>query len=291
MVTGKGGVGKTLISAALAQELSNQGFKTLLVELDEKSTFQTIFEKKLSKSVGYEPTAVSKNFYLSAWSGEGCLKEYLGHLIKIKSLVHLFFENKIMKAFVRAAPALKELALLGKITSGVRHWGPELPFDRIVVDAYSTGHFLSLLKAPIGMSELISTGPMGEQSKNMIQVMKSKESVTYIVVTLLEDTPISESLELLEELKKWTGQEAHIVANKYFSLNDENVDISKLPNLSGSKLEWFYKQFKILNQRSTDGVSRLESKNATYIKVPMVFSLDNEDILSQIGQAIKRWAQ
>ena len=60
-----------------------------------------------------------------------------------------------MRSFVRAAPGLKELAILGKLTSGIRKWGPKFEYENVVVDAYSSGHFLALLNAPKGLGELI----------------------------------------------------------------------------------------------------------------------------------------
>ena len=76
------------------------------------------------------PNRFATNLFVARWAGEDCLKEYLLHLLKLESIVQLFFENRVMKSLIQAAPGLRELALVGKITSGIRGVGPALPFDR-----------------------------------------------------------------------------------------------------------------------------------------------------------------
>jgi anion-transporting ArsA/GET3 family ATPase len=272
MVTGKGGVGKSVVAAVLAKQLAKQGFRTLLVELGDHSYYQHIFTQK----VEYHPTALASNLDVALWSGEACLREYVQYLLKIEALVHLFFDNKVMRTFVRAAPALKELAILGKVTSGIRKWGPPLTYDRIVVDAFATGHFLALLRAPVGMGELIATGPMGEQSRSIQRVLSNPEITEYQVVTLLEELPISETLELCAELKKDFNVTPKIVANKYFALD------GPLPANLPQDFSPVVNYLAGLAQRSATGLEQLKTAKLPIDVKPIIFSPHNLQIIDRL---------
>lgn len=212
LVTGKGGVGKSLIAASAALRLSQQGKKVLLAEVGEKSFFQYWFDQ----SVGSKPVSHSERLWLCRWQGEDCLKEYIGHLLKVDKIVSLFFENQVMKALVQAAPALKELAILGKLTSGVRRVGPELPFDVIILDAYSTGHFKALLQAPRGMRQAIPLGPMGDQCAAIDAIIADPTRTAIWVVSLPEELPVTETNELVDFLREDLHLQSKIILNKVY---------------------------------------------------------------------------
>ena len=186
LVTGKGGVGKSTVASALAKKKVAEGEKVLLVELGDTSYNRLVFEKE----IGYQPVSIEKNLDAALWNGESCLKEFISYFIRLSRVVDLFFENKIMKTFVQAAPAIKELAVLGKLTSSNRSYGPPMDYTSIVVDCFSTGHFMSLMRVPRGISEAIRMGPMGVQSRNINNVLKDKRMCKVIVVCLAEDLPL-----------------------------------------------------------------------------------------------------
>ena len=209
-VSGKGGVGKSMWAASVATRLARAGKRVLLVEFGETSFFGYFY----SQPVSMQPLKIEPNLHVAIWNGATCLHDYIRHLVKIDRLADLFFENKVMKALIRGAPALKELAILGKATSGVRNYGPDLDYDHIVFDSYATGHFLALLRAPVGMYEAIKFGPMGDQSKAIIATLKDPQAVEYHLVSLLEELPVSETLELHEQLSSEFSNNIKLIANK-----------------------------------------------------------------------------
>lgn len=213
LVSGKGGVGKSTIAAAIGHQFASQGLKTLLIELGQNSYFDYVFEQKFT----FQPKNLFPNLDLAIWSGEECLKEFIAYYIRLTSVVDLFFENKIMKTLVRAAPALQELAILGKLTSNHRKIGPEMDYDRIVLDAYSSGHFLSLLRVPKGMAEAISLGPMGQQSESIHKVLIDPHSCKHVWVTTCEELPVQESLEFMGVLHREFNVEPLLILNKVLS--------------------------------------------------------------------------
>ena len=283
MVTGKGGVGKSTVAASIAEVYAKRGLKTLLVELGEHSYYQYVYRTPIH----YEPTRIANNFYISLWSGERALREYVYHLLKVRKLVDLFFDNKIMRTFVRAAPALKELAVLGKITSGIRQWGPPLEFDRIVVDAFSTGHFLALLQAPIGMADLIESGPMGEQSRRIRDVIERADLCRHIVVTLPEELPVTEAIELSSELKSRYGVSADIVCNRVY---ETNIKAAELPlysresqtNSTGPFVEFLFNTL----QAQAHQLSELERELKEFHVLPLIFTDNGVAVIDCLSQKL-----
>jgi anion-transporting ArsA/GET3 family ATPase len=233
LVTGKGGVGKSTVAAGLALKLAQAGEKTLLVELGERSFYSAAWEQDF----GFEPQPVGSHLWVSRWQAEDCLKEYLGHLLKVSKIAELFFENRVMKALVNSAPALKELAIAGKLTSTPRQVGPSLDFAHIVLDAYSTGHFKALLNAPIGMAEAVGIGPMGEQSRGIAETLQRPEITQIYIVALPEELPVKETLELHSFLKQHYSQSTKVIMNKslhsVFSV-DEVSNLHKEASAAGA---------------------------------------------------------
>ncbi|MBK7960616.1 MAG: arsenical pump-driving ATPase [Bdellovibrionales bacterium] len=251
-VTGKGGVGKSLIAAALALSKAELGLKTLLVELGELSYYSHFFHLP---SVGYNPMPLSKDLDLALWNGSESLKEYARHLLKVEALYHLFFENQVSRSLVNVAPALPELAILGKITSSARKQGPPVPYDVIVVDAFATGHFLSLLRGPRGMAEAIRIGAMGEQSRKIDEILFKSPLCHFHIVCLPEELPIQETLELHKQLRTEFGVEARIILNRVVKTNLRAEDLKTLTVEAESSA--FIEFLEVQIERTRSGLRKL----------------------------------
>ncbi|MGZ3773536.1 MAG: ArsA family ATPase [Pseudobdellovibrionaceae bacterium] len=281
-VTGKGGVGKSVIAAALALNKSRAGQRVLLVELGDQSFFKDFFDLPM---VGYEPVLVAPNLSLALWTGETCLQEYAKYLIKVEKLAKLFFENSVMKAFIGVAPALPELAILGKITSGPRKYGPPVPFDCIIVDAFATGHFTALLKAPKGMAEAIQFGPMGEQSRSIDSCIRDEDLCHYHIVTLPEELPVKEAVELHQILKDEFSVSCRIIMNKIMqtsvprnSLKEVEAEDSDLGKFAA------YIDYQLEHQQQMLNKIKGELKVKT---VPQFFETQSWPLIEKIAEALK----
>jgi anion-transporting ArsA/GET3 family ATPase len=216
-VTGKGGVGKSTVAASLALREAQRGRNVLLAELGDVS----FFEQWFNFSVDHLPKPIHElhpQLSVCRWEAQTCLKEYLLHYLRVESLVNLFFENKVMKSLVQAAPALREIALLGKITSGLRKIGPVLNYDVIVVDCFATGHFEALMQAPMGLAKAVQFGPMGEQSRAIHNVITDPSKTRFVVVSLPEELPVIETLELCGFLNKDLQVQPRVVLNRVLAL-------------------------------------------------------------------------
>ncbi len=273
LISGKGGVGKSSVAAALAWNLAGRGRKTLLVELGERSYFRHVFQGEIST----HPLPITTHLSVVRWEGEACLREYLHHLLKIERVVKLFFDNKVMKSLIHAAPALRELALLGKITSGSRRMGPSLPYDDLVVDTYSTGHFRALWRAPVGLGEAIPFGPMGEQSRAIVRVLKDPKLTRFYVVMIPEDLPVTEGLELTRDIQFEMEQSPHLILNRWLECP---VRLERLSEYSGHD---FADYLTILLQRQQEMKTRLEVRGLNLEVLPWLFADDVAEKVRQLS--------
>ena len=265
-ITGKGGVGKSTVALAMAYKKSQEGKKVLLVELGDQSFYKEFLDLD---EVGFNPTSLKKNLDISLWSGGDCLKEYARHLLKIEGLYKLFFENPISKSLINVAPGLAEISITGKITSGPRHHGPQMKYDCLVIDAYATGHFLSLIKAPAAMAQAINFGPMGEQNRGIDKILKDKNLCHYHIVTLPEELPVKEAEELYAELKSFLGVQPEFYINKILETHLTSPQLKKLAK-DNSSLGEFAEYVEAVIDRQEEACVRLEKLKTKITKISFV---------------------
>lgn len=276
-VTGKGGVGKSAVAAAMALKKSQKGLKTLLVELGSQSFFKEYFH--LSE-VGFEPTSLKPNLDLALWSGAECLKEYAKYLLKVESLYRLFFENSVTRSLISVAPGLPELAIMGKATSHPRKVGPPLNYDCIVIDAFATGHFIALLKAPQGLANAIHFGPMGEQSRSITRVLQDPELSQYFVVSIPEELPVQEGEELAKSILELTHIKPKHILNKYWKISDSSLK----SNPENPQVEEFQKYLQNNFQRQNEMAKDLKDASGDEpILLPFIFSSESWQIVSEMA--------
>lgn len=269
---------------AMAEKLAESGKRTLLVELGDHSYFSFA----LGFDAHYEPQALGGNLFHSLWSGETCLREYIRHIVPVKQIADLFFDNKVMRSFIRAAPGLKELAILGKLTSGIRNWGPQMNFDCIVLDAYSTGHLMALLKAPKGMAELIEAGPMGTQSRAIVEVLNNSKYTKYHVVTLPEELPVSEGLELRSDIQDLTGLKPELICNRLYEFPKELRNSLEQAKIDQGP-EGFIGYLENLRSKQSLAMEQL-LKSGAVSTLPFVLKADVRSVIDELkDQVVLQW--
>lgn len=197
-VQGKGGVGKSTVAFALAKVLS-ENHRTLLISIEDP--LRPAYEvRKLSPTLDHLNNEATAAF-----------EEYAGRKIGAPNLVKVFLQNRFMRYVAKAAPGIRELVLIGKI------WFETRNYARVVVDMPATGHGLTLFQSLFNWGSLFAGSPLAKDASAMVATLSDPQVVGHVIVSLPEEMPLVESLELRSQLRRiFPEAEAALVVNRRF---------------------------------------------------------------------------
>ncbi len=197
--TGKGGVGKSTVSAATALLAAEQGKRVLLVSADGRGDIAAFFEQR---PVGFKPTGVYPGVSAMAMDTEASLREYLRLNLRMPVPGRVGPLAKIFDFVATAAPGVKEILTVGKICWEVREsLEGRAKWDLVVVDAAATGHVTAQLGAPGAIQELVSVGPVRAQVGWMGEILADAAVTALNVVVTPEEMPVHETIELVGRVR------------------------------------------------------------------------------------------
>ena len=218
IVSGKGGVGKTTVAAALALVAARHGRKVCIAEVDRKGTLPKLFGT--DKGSTYKSEELTPGVWGLTIIPEDALAEYLRVQYHMKRISKVFTSTHFVDYITTAAPGLKDILVLGKIwyleqnRPGTGGEG----FDTIIVDAPAAGHMLTFLSAPSGLADAIRVGPVRRQAQWLVEMLEDPARTRVHLVTLAEEMPVTESLETSAALDGRLGiQQGPIIANGIYS--------------------------------------------------------------------------
>jgi len=220
-VTGKGGVGKTTVSAALALLASQQGKRTLVCEVDAKGNLADFYE---TGPINYKARELSPGLFAMAMDTEQSLDEYLKLFLRIPVMARLGPVARMFDFVATAAPGVKEILTVGKLAYEVR----ERHYDMVVVDASPTGHIVGQLAAPQAINNLVQVGLVRSQTGWMLDILSDHRCTGLVIVATPEEMPVNETIELTGRVaNETTVKLAAIVVNRVlpelFGRSEEEV--------------------------------------------------------------------
>lgn len=214
LVLGKGGVGRSTVAAALAGQNAARGKKTLLFETNANDRFGSYFDKP---AVGPNVTELAPNLSAVNTNPAAALEEYGLMILKFKSVYEMVFENKITKAFLRAIPGLDDYSLIGKAwfhTEETKR-GRDV-WDTLVFDMPASGHSFSMLRIPWVITETVPDGPLTRDARKVKELFTDRTRTTAIIVTLAEEMPVNEAIELEQKLTALGIVPQHVICNQVY---------------------------------------------------------------------------
>lgn len=200
IVTGKGGVGKTTVCAAEALALAARGKKVLVAMCNAKERLSTMLGSDL---VGSDVTPVGKNIWAVNMDPEKALEEYGMLILKVRALYKALFDNRYVRTFFRAVPGLYEWSMLGKawFHTTEKNDDGSFRYDVVLLDAPATGHGLDMLRVPKVIVDVVPPGILRRDAERAWAMFQDPTACAVILVTLPEEMPTTETIELAAALK------------------------------------------------------------------------------------------
>ncbi len=215
LITGKGGVGKSVISIALSLLLRKTGKRVLFVQMspveESRAEQKDVFVKIKNK--------LPEMDYIYIEPGSA-LEEYGLMILKFKRLYKMVFEDRWVKSSIRAMPSLSFLLLIGKLWyyCTLKKKSSNFLYDYVVVDAPSTGMAISMFNLPHIINDAAPSGPLRDRAIDIENMLKNKKMTSVHIVTTCEETPVNEAIELYNTIsKKLSMQFGIFFVNSYNS--------------------------------------------------------------------------
>ena len=279
LISGKGGVGRTTLAAALAKASAAQGKKTLLAEMEDDSGWASPLAKFFGqKTFSTEPQVIEKNlsaFRLSAHVGQ---EHFLNGFLKISTLTHLIMSNQGVQWFLDGAPAFKEMGYFYHLLLQLRK-----DYEVVILDLPATGHLVGLARLPHLLLKMIPFGPIADRLKEGQSYFYDEKKTAAWIVTLPQILPVSEAIELKKSLVSEKVPFGGFILNRapFNPFTDEEEQL--LESMSGqSKAHKLFVDLERI-RRFKEAKSRLSEEEARVWVAPETFNpLDESDFAARI---------
>lgn len=232
VITGKGGVGKTTIAAAMGLLAARSGRRAIVVEVGEQSRLPTLFGVAAPKP-GVE-TRLQEGLSSISIDPDRALLEWLQALGGRVS-GRVLASSGTFQYFAAAAPGAKELVAMVKIWRLTRGGGRGRRtdgYDLVVLDAPATGHALGMLGSAQTFGAIARVGPIAGQTREVQQLLETPSHTAYMAVTLATEMAVTEVLELQEGLHRQLGRElAAVVVNALLPRRFSTEELRRIESL------------------------------------------------------------
>jgi anion-transporting ArsA/GET3 family ATPase len=218
IVSGKGGVGKTTVVAALALAAAAYGRRVQVIDVEGRPVLATRFG---APAIGWEPTQVAPGVFARVVAPDRSLTEWMeGH--GLKRLAGRLASAGALDVIATATPGMKDILVLGK----VKQLTNDAPDDFIVVDAPASGHAIQFLKSPLGLLDAVRGGPIRNQAEQVQELLADHSRCQVVLVTLAEATPVQETIETAFALEERVGIALGPIVVNQVAASVEPLDIS-----------------------------------------------------------------
>lgn len=198
-VTGKGGVGKSTVAAALAQEAAEEGRRTLVIETGADGNLAGLFDCPENTST---PQRLRPHLDGLRVDPRSLVEEYFRSVLRFAFLANRLLASDTFRSLTAAAPGITEFLLLEKLLGLAEPgFGKRRRYDLIILDGPATGHALELLRTPRNLLAMVPGGPLSGTARRLRDMLRDHERSTVLVVSLAEDMAVRETIEICHALR------------------------------------------------------------------------------------------
>lgn len=217
IVSGKGGVGKTTVSAVLARLATRLGKRTLVIQsdpnVDAPVTLPTLLD---AETFGNQEKELHPNLWALKSDPENAMRYSLMTVIRSKFLYNRFFQSELVREIVAAVPGLREAFIMYHVHALAAYGSRRRHYDLVIWDAPPTGHLPLYLKSPEILSKMFLKSYVGRVTHGLADSLRQPDQVLICLVTLPEETPVSETLQLIRRLRAENlGHPGCIIVNNH----------------------------------------------------------------------------
>jgi anion-transporting ArsA/GET3 family ATPase len=198
-VTGKGGVGKTTVAAALGLHAAEHRHRTLIVE--------TATDGRLAHVFGQHPLAATPRRLRAGLDAvrvdaRELVEEYFSRLLRFQLLSKRLLASNAFNALTAAAPGITEFLLLEKLLGWIEPGlGRRRGYELVIVDGPATGHALKLLRTPRALATMVPGGPLGKTARRLLALLGDHSRTRVLLVSLPDEMSVRETIEAQQALE------------------------------------------------------------------------------------------
>jgi anion-transporting ArsA/GET3 family ATPase len=230
-VTGKGGVGKSTVAAALGVLAARKGMRTVIAELSGQERVPPLFG---CSGTGFEEVEVAPGLFTISIDPEHAMDEYLR--VKVGTLGHVLGSTRVFQAFAMATPGMRELLSIGKVwelAQDRRRAHGTAPYEMVIVDAPASGHGLGLLHTPRTFADIARVGPIAHQGRAIADTIADRSFTGVVAVATPEEIPVNETLSLCEALDHDELAVDLVILNGVYPMRFDDQEMERLAEALG----------------------------------------------------------
>ena len=212
VVSGKGGVGRTTVAATLARVAAAAGKRVLLAAAAATDRLGRMFG--LAEPLGPAITTLAPGIDGVNITPASSIHEYGVKVLRSELVTRALFENRAVRGLLSAIPGLDGYALLGKAwfhTTETRDGRPR--YDLVIFDGPASGHAALVLRIPQAILNAMPKGPLARDARAIKELLSDQTRAALLIVTLAEDLPVRESLELAAQARALSVPLGPVVVN------------------------------------------------------------------------------
>jgi anion-transporting ArsA/GET3 family ATPase len=226
IVAGKGGVGKTTVTAALAVAAARVGLSVLIVEVEGKSGLPAAFDRP---ELTYDEAELAPGVRARTLTPDQALLDYL-EAHGLRRISKRLAGSGALDVVATAVPGMSDILVLGKVKSLEQ----ERVADLIVIDAPAAGHAVNFLLSPRGLLDAVRVGPVRKQAAEVTDMLSDPARCQVMLVTVPEETPVNELVDTAFAIEDRVGVSlTPVVVNGCLPDLGSDLDLDGAPDRAG----------------------------------------------------------